>query len=53
MRLKSKSELYRLKALEAEQRSREATDSETRKQWSELAIEWHTMASFAGKNRDS
>ena len=41
-------DLYRLKALEAEQRAKEAPDPEIRRQWSDLAIEWHAMAYFAG-----
>lgn len=41
-----------MKALEAEQRAKEATDEKTRAQWSELAIEWHTMASLARTSPD-
>lgn len=39
---------YRLKALAAEQMAREFRDPEVRKQWAELAIEWHLLASVAG-----
>lgn len=39
------SEKYRLKALTCERLAQEATDRETEAAWTELAIEWHTLAS--------
>lgn len=38
------SEKYRLKALTCEKLASEATDYETRASWSELAMEWHLLA---------
>jgi hypothetical protein len=38
------SERYRAKALDCEQREREATDFETKCAWTEIAIEWHALA---------
>jgi hypothetical protein len=39
--------MYRLKAQVCEQRAIEASDPTSKRDWEELAIEWHTMASFA------
>ena len=39
------SEQYRLKALACEKLGRDATDSDTRSAWTEIAIEWHALAS--------
>ena len=39
------TEKYRLKALACEKYGREATDHETRIAWTEIAIEWHALAS--------
>jgi hypothetical protein len=39
------SEKYRLKALACEKLGRDATDSDTRSAWAEIAIEWHALAS--------
>jgi len=41
--------MYRLKAQVCEQRAIEASDPTSKRDWEELAIEWHTMASFAAK----
>jgi hypothetical protein len=41
--------LFRLKAIAAEQRAREASDPAQRQDWEELAIEWHLAASLAGR----
>jgi hypothetical protein len=43
----SRSGVFRLKALFSEERARESTDQAARKDWEELAIEWHMMASLA------
>ena len=39
------SEKYRLKALACEQFAKDATDAATRSAWTEIAIEWHALAS--------
>ena len=44
MPMGSRSHTYRLKALESERRAREASDPATRREWEELAIQWHAMA---------
>ena len=41
---------YRTKALLCEQRVVEATDPTSKRDWEELAIEWHTMANFAARS---
>jgi hypothetical protein len=41
--------MYRLKAQVCEQRAIEASDPTSKRDWEELAIEWHTMASFAAR----
>jgi hypothetical protein len=43
----SRAGVFRLKALFSEERARESTDPTSRKDWEELAIEWHMMASLA------
>jgi hypothetical protein len=50
----TRSEKFRLKALFSEQRARESTDQRSKRDWEELAIEWHMMANLAaGANGDS
>jgi hypothetical protein len=39
--------MYRAKALVCEQRAFEASEPTSKRDWQELAIEWHTMASVA------
>jgi hypothetical protein len=39
------SQKYRLKALVSEKLSRDATNPELKNGWSEIAIEWHALAS--------
>jgi hypothetical protein len=39
------SEKYRLKALACEQFAKDAVDTATRSAWTEIAIEWHALAS--------
>ena len=47
----NRSEKFRLKALFSEQRARESTDRRSKRDWEELAIEWHMMANLAaGEN---
>ena len=46
------SEKYRIKALECEKRSRDASNYDVKSEWGDVAIEWHTLANrvaeFAG-----
>ena len=39
------SEKYRLKALDCEKQSRAAKDHDIKCAWSDIAIEWHCLAS--------
>ena len=49
-----RSDIFRLKALVCEERSRESSDPTSKQDWAELAIEWHTMAHLAARlNGDS
>ena len=41
--------MYRMKALACEQRARDTCDPTSKRDWEELAIEWHTMANFAAR----
>jgi hypothetical protein len=43
----SRSGVFRLKAQFSEARARESTDPTSRRDWEELAIEWHMMANLA------
>jgi hypothetical protein len=52
MPFKSRTEMYRMKALACEHRAREASDPTSKRDWEELAIEWHTMANFAARATD-
>ncbi len=47
MTLRNPTDKYRTKALLCEQRAIETTDPASKRDWEELAIEWHTMANFA------
>jgi hypothetical protein len=49
MPIKNRADLYRAKALIAEQRAKETSDPTAKQDWEELAIEWHMMASIAAK----
>jgi hypothetical protein len=44
----AEEKFYRDKALVAERRALEVSDPRVKQQWEEIAIEWHTLASFAG-----
>ena len=44
--------MYRMKALACKQRVSNASDRTSKKDYAELAIERHTMASFAAKESD-
>jgi hypothetical protein len=39
--------LHRLRAIQCEQRAREAPDAASKREWEELAVEWHLMANLA------
>jgi hypothetical protein len=43
------SEKYRAKALDCEQRRRDATDYTIKCAWGDLAIEWHCLSSRAAQ----
>ena len=43
------SSRYRTKALYCEHRARVASDGDIRKEWQELATEWHQLADVTGK----
>jgi hypothetical protein len=41
--------MFRTKAIVCEQRGRESLDPAIKRQWEELAIEWHALANFAAR----
>jgi hypothetical protein len=43
------SSTYRFRALASEQRAREASDPAIKKEWEELAIQWHLIAHMAAE----
>jgi len=43
---------YRLRALTSEQRARHASDSTIKREWEELAIQWHSIANVAAQLAD-
>jgi hypothetical protein len=45
------SSTYRLRALASEQRAREASDPAIKKEWEDLAIQWHLIAHVAAELR--
>ena len=49
MAFKNRTDTYRMKALACEQRAKDASDPTAKRDWEELAIEWHTMANFAAR----
>jgi hypothetical protein len=42
--MKVQSRTFRLRAIQSEQRARDASDPLIRGEWEELAIEWHLLA---------
>jgi len=44
------SETYRLKALDCEKQSRDAKAYDIKCAWSDIAIEWHALASRAAQD---
>jgi hypothetical protein len=47
------SEVHRARAVVCEQRAREATDAKVKAEWTELAIEWHLLATVNAKDEKS
>jgi hypothetical protein len=47
------SSTYRLRAVAAEHRARIASDADAKKEWEELAIQWHLLAGLAAQYSDS
>ena len=45
----SKHNDYRMQAAVCEKRAEEATDREIKRQWQEIAIQWHFMANQAAR----
>jgi hypothetical protein len=45
-----RSEVHRARAVVCERRAREATDGKVKAEWTELAIEWHLMATVNAKD---
>ena len=43
----SRTDDYRMKAIACEQQASDASNPTSKKDWEELAIEWHAMASLA------
>ncbi len=50
--MNSKSRFFRSKAIICEQRARDATDPISKREWEEMAIEWHSMANLAAAADD-
>jgi hypothetical protein len=44
------SEVHRARAVVCEQRALEAPDAKTKAEWTELAIEWHLIATVNAKD---
>ena len=42
--MEAQSRTYRLRAVQSEQRARNASDPLVKAEWNELAIEWHLLA---------
>jgi hypothetical protein len=42
--MKDKSSAFRLRAIDCERRARDASDPLIKREWEELAIEWHLLA---------
>jgi hypothetical protein len=51
MPIANRTHVYRMKALDCEQRASDASDPTSKQDWEGLAIEWHAMANpTAGTN---
>jgi hypothetical protein len=47
------STVHRARAVVCEQRAAEATDTKIKAEWTELAIEWHLMATVNARDEKS
>jgi hypothetical protein len=47
------SDVHRARAVVCERRAAEAPDAKTKAEWTELAIEWHLMATVNTKDEKS
>jgi hypothetical protein len=52
MSTKAQSQVYRLRAVTCEQRAGQVTDRALKREWEELAIEWHLLAKTAHASGD-
>ena len=43
------SHLFRLRAVQCEQRARDAADALIKREWEDIALEWHLLANAIGK----
>jgi hypothetical protein len=50
--MNGKSRIFRSRAIVCEQRAREATDPIRKREWEELAAQWHSMADLAAATND-
>ena len=50
--MEAKLDEYRAKALACEKNAKEATDRAIKRQWEELAVEWHYIANQAAEVLD-
>ena len=48
--MNSQSATYRLRAIACEQRAVKCADPESRREWSDLAVEWHTLANASDRS---
>jgi hypothetical protein len=49
MPIANRTHVYRMKALACEQQASDASDPTSKRDWEELAIEWHAMANPAAR----
>jgi hypothetical protein len=47
----NQSDIYRLRAISAEQRAKQSADASIKKEWDDLAIQWHLIANVVGANK--
>jgi hypothetical protein len=52
MSARAQSKVYRLRAVTCEQRAGRVTDPALKREWEELAIEWHLLAKTAHASGD-
>jgi len=49
MSIRTQSKVYRLRAAVCDQRAGQVTDPALKRDWQELAIEWHVLANVTAK----